>query len=245
MTKLTSTGSATGHVEKLVSAAGALVGMYALFLISGTAISGIGHYIVISSMGASAVLLFAVPHGPMSQPWPLLGGHTVSAVIGVTCSYLNDPAIAAPLAVAVAIAAMHYLRCMHPPGGATALTAVIGGPDVVSLGFYYVINPVLISAVTIMIVAVCVNYFFPWRRYPATLAYRTDTKHEVNIPASAISHDDLASALKEIGSIVDVTEEDLERIFHSAVNHAQQRGEQKGPKTSTYSAPPSSTKVRR
>ncbi|MFX8373896.1 HPP family protein, partial [Acinetobacter baumannii] len=80
------------------------------------------------SMGASAVLLYAVPHGALSQPWAVLAGHAVSAVAGVAAARnISDPALAAAVAVGTAILAMHYLRAIHPPGGATALTAVVGG----------------------------------------------------------------------------------------------------------------------
>lgn len=218
--------STIGHLEKLISAVGALAGMALLFLISELSISGIGHYFVISSMAASAVLLFAVPHGSMSQPWPLLGGHVISAITGVTCAhYLKDPTLAAPIVIAISIIAMHYLHCMHPPGGATALTAVIGGPEIFSLGYSFVIYPVLISAVVIMLVAILINYFFPWRRYPASLAKQVQIKRDETTDLSLISHQDLNYALKEMGSLIDVTEEDLQRIYQLALQHAQQREE--------------------
>src|SRR5690625_7242859 len=82
---------------------------------------------MLASMGATAVLLFAVPHGALSQPWAVVGGHVVSAIVGVTCQLLIPNLFwAAALSVGVAVAAMYYLRCIHPPGGATALAAEIG-----------------------------------------------------------------------------------------------------------------------
>ena len=122
-------------------------------------------------MGASAVLLFAVPHGALSQPWNVFGGHVLSAIIGVSCAMLfSNEIIAASAAVGIAIGVMHYLRCIHPPGGATALAAVIGGEATHALGYQFVITPVLINALVMLAVAVAFNFAFPWRRYPAWLA---------------------------------------------------------------------------
>ncbi|EIJ33397.1 HPP family protein [Thiothrix nivea] len=156
------------HLEKWISALGGLVSLIGILLISHAGLGVEGASTLVASMGASAVLLFAVPHGPLSQPWPVLGGHGISALIGITCANLiHDPILAAGLAVALAIGAMHYLNCIHPPGGATALSAVIGGEAVHQLGYQYLLTPVMLNAVTILLIAVLFNYPFHWRRYPA------------------------------------------------------------------------------
>src|SRR5450830_1606221 len=81
---------------------------------------------LIAPMGASAVLLFAVPASPLAQPWSIIGGNLVSALVGVSYAKLvAEPALAAALAIALAIACMFALRCIHPPSGAVALTAVL------------------------------------------------------------------------------------------------------------------------
>ena len=158
------------HIEKWLSAAGGLAGLTAVMLISQIHLGAAGSVGVVASMGASAVLLYAVPHGPLSQPWSVFGGHLVSAFIGVACSKLiSQPAFAAPLAVGLAIGGMHYLRCIHPPGGATALSAVVGGESVHQLGFQYVLTPVMLNVSIILLVALLFNYPFPWRRYPLAL----------------------------------------------------------------------------
>lgn len=160
----------SGHIERIVSTTGGFIGIIAVILVSHDFLGVNGSSMIIASMGASSVLLFAVPHGPLSQPWAVLGGHTLSALIGVTCSILiADNFIAAALAVGLSIGVMHYLRCIHPPGGATALTAVMGGSAVQSLGYQFIITPVLINAIIIIIVAVGVNLPFPARRYPSAL----------------------------------------------------------------------------
>jgi CBS-domain-containing membrane protein len=178
---------------------------------------------MIASIGASAVLLFTVPHGALSQPWPLIAGHLTSALIGVTCFKLfADTFLAESLSVALAIAAMHYLRCIHPPGGATALTAVLGGDSIHSLGYYYAITPILINIIVILIVAIFVNNLFPWRRYPLSLANHfskkpSETSSETELVP--LSHNDLEYALKEINSFIDVTEDDLAKIYRLATQH--------------------------
>ncbi|MCB1877382.1 MAG: HPP family protein [Chromatiales bacterium] len=161
----------SGHLEKWVSALGGLVGVGAVLLISQMELGLSAAAGLVGSMGASAVLLFAVPHGPLSQPWAVFGGHVISAVVGVSCAQaIQDPTVAAAAAVALAIGAMHYFRCIHPPGGATALSAVVGGDAVHQLGFQFVLTPVLLNAVTILLVALVFNAPFAWRRYPAALA---------------------------------------------------------------------------
>lgn len=207
---------ATGHREKLIAATGALVAIAATMTVSLHAVGMQGAALLVASMGASAVLLFAVPHGALSQPWALVGGHLVSALIGVSCAMLvSDPFIAGPLAVALAIFAMHHLRCIHPPGGATALAAVVGGAEVHALGYQFVLTPVLLNVAIMLLVAVVVNYPFPWRRYPAGLK-------PASRPAAPakLNHADFSYALREIGSYLDVTEDDLANIYRLARKHA-------------------------
>lgn len=220
--------NATGHTEKMISAIGGFVGISLTMWVSGHYLGMQGAALLAASMAASAVLLFAVPHGALSQPWPLLGSHVVSALIGVACAQnISNTLIAAPLAVALSIAAMHYLRCMHPPGGATAITAVIGGSELHALGFQYVLTPVLLNAAILLIVAIAVNYAFPWRRYPASLR-KLPVASPVQSPDiyNQLSLGDYAYALTEIGSFIDISEEDLSRIYRLAVKHAWQLSDQ-------------------
>src|SRR5512143_1003016 len=135
--------------EHWVSAAGGILGLLAVLWVSHVWLGGHGGVLTVASMGASAVLLFAAPHGAMSQPWSVLGGHVVSALAGVASQHWlgNEPMLAASIAVALSIAAMYSLRCLHPPGGATALTAVVGGETVHALGYGYFFDPVLLNIV--------------------------------------------------------------------------------------------------
>lgn len=214
------------HSERLVSAVGGFIGIF-LILLASWAVLGDHEaaLLIVASMGASAVLLFGVPHGTLSQPWALIGGHTVSAVIGVAVARLIPaPFVAAALAVGLAIGAMHYLRCIHPPGGATAITAVIGGPAVHALGFQFLLTPVLLNVAIILATAVGVNAFFAWRRYPVALVRRkkpeaeTEKKH---LASGSLSHSDLEYALRQMNSTIDIAEVDLARIYQLAAEHAK------------------------
>lgn len=204
--------------EHWISAAGGLVGLLAVLWSSHFWIDGHGGVLAIASMGASAVLLFAAPHGAMSQPWPVLGGHLVSALIGVSCArwFGAEPMLAASLAVALSIAAMYSLRCLHPPGGATALFAVLGGESVHALGYGYLFSPVLLNIVVLVTVAVLFNYPFAWRRYPQSWHQRTQPV-AMTAEKSMIPHSSLVYALSQIDTFVDISEDDLQRIYALAL----------------------------
>ena len=215
----------TSHREKIISGLGGFVGILLILIITRQFVEIGDAGLIVASMGASAVLMFAVPHGPLSQPWALSCGHLVSAVIGVSC-YLLIPNlfVAAASAVGLAITAMYYLRCIHPPGGATALTAVVAGSSVHALGYMYLLTPVLINVVIIFAVAIIFNFIFPWRRYPAVLMEYSAKRPESNVKVqeSELSHSDLEYALQQMKLYVDVSQEDLEKIYHLARHRADE-----------------------
>lgn len=123
--------------------------------------------LILGSFGASAVLIYGVILSPLAQPRNLIGGHVISAVIGVAVfQILGDNFIAAGVAVALAIVGMMLTDTVHPPGGATALIAVIGGDTVHELGFLYVLMPAGLGALLLLLVALLVNNIPKTRRYP-------------------------------------------------------------------------------
>jgi len=205
--------------EQWISATGGLLGILAILLAGQFLPGNHGHALIIASLGASAVLLFAAPHGALSQPWPVLGGHMISALIGVSCARWlgGELMLAAALAVALSIAAMYSLRCLHPPGGATALYAVIGGETVHTIGYGYLLNPVLTNVIIILAVAVAYNYPFAWRRYPQSWCHR---KQDPAAEKCMIPHSRLVYALSQIDTFVDISEEDLQRIYALALADA-------------------------
>jgi CBS domain-containing membrane protein len=212
----------TSHAEKLLSALGAFLGIIGVLAISHAVLGGQGTALIVTSMGASAVLLFAAPHSALSQPWPLLGGHMVSSAIGITCALLiSDTLTAAAVAVALSIGAMYYLRCLHPPGGAAALAVVLGGDAVHTLGYAYLVTPLLLNLLVLLSVAMLFNSPFPHRRYPLWLTLQEPTQGATEKEEkSMIAHSDLVFALSQIDSFIDVTEDDLLRIYNLATNHA-------------------------
>ncbi len=124
---------------------------------------------LIGSFGASCVLVYGVIESPLAQPRNLVGGHLVSAIIGVTVQKLLPDVIwiAAPLAVSLSIVLMQVTKTLHPPGGATALIAVTGGSAVTGLGFWYVLNPVLSGVTVLLAIALIFNNRPKGRNYPS------------------------------------------------------------------------------
>lgn len=215
--------SQVSHAERLLSALGGFVGIAGILLVcQWTELQGPGHWMIVASMGASAVLLFAVPHGALSQPWPVVGGHLLSALAGVACQQLlaGWPLLAAAVAVGLSIGLMHYLRCLHPPGGATALTAVIGGDAVHALGYGYALVPIGLNLAVILALALLFNAPLRWRRYPVAWARSRNPAPDHYL---TLQHEDLVAALRQIDSFIDVDEDDLRLIFSLAETHARER----------------------
>lgn len=125
-------------------------------------------HLMLGSFGASAVLLYGAPRSPLAQPRNVVGGHLLSALVGVACWKLFHamPGLAQALAVATAIAVMHLSRTLHPPGGATALIATLGSAEIERLGFWYVLMPATLGPLILLGVALLVNNLPRSRRYP-------------------------------------------------------------------------------
>jgi CBS-domain-containing membrane protein len=152
----------------LWSWAGSFLGIAAVALIHYKILAQSDLVMVIGSFGASAVLIYGAIRSPLAQPRNLMGGHMISAVIGVAAFKLlgGSMPLAAAVAVATAIFAMHATKTLHPPGGATALIAVIGSDQIHALGFYYALIPAGLGAVVMLAVALLFNNIAPHRRYP-------------------------------------------------------------------------------
>ncbi len=147
---------------------GAFLGIAAVSYINFNIIEDTDLVMVIGSFGASAVLIYGAVKSPLAQPRNLIGGHIISAIIGVTCYkvFHSEMWLASSMAVATAIAVMHATKTLHPPGGATALIAVIGSNKIHSLGYLYAIIPAGLGAVIMLAVALLVNNIPKSRRYP-------------------------------------------------------------------------------
>lgn len=217
--------NSTNHLEKFIAAAGALLSLLAVTVVSAIYTDGAATGLMVASMGASVVLLFVVPHGALSQPWPVICSHLLSAVIGVSCKLLfPEQAWTPALAVCLAILSMQYLRCVHPPGGATALTAVIGGADVEALGYWFAVSPVLINVAVIMTIALVFNNLFPGRYYPAHLLRLKPAKTPVAMTRQAqLTQEDFEAAMQQMNTFIDVTTDDLIELVDLATKHAEEQ----------------------
>ncbi|MBF0317130.1 MAG: HPP family protein [Nitrospirae bacterium] len=147
---------------------GGFLGISAVALLHYKVFKGMDMMMLIGSFGASAVLIYGAIKSPLAQPRNLLGGHVLSALVGVAAYKIFGGYLwlAAPMAVATAIALMQATRTLHPPGGATALIAVIGGSDIHALGVLYALIPAGAGALIMLIVALIVNNIPKTRRYP-------------------------------------------------------------------------------
>jgi len=160
--------------ELIVAAAGSVIAITVVFFVSDYLPHG-DHLLIVASTGASAVLIFAVPHGRLSQPWPVIAGHCVCATIGVAfAQWIGTGPETAALTVGACIVAMSLCRCVHPPAGATALTAVLGGSEILELGYLFVLSPVLINMLTLVGIAILLNLPFRSRQYPVDRPWRSN-----------------------------------------------------------------------
>ena len=157
-----------GVAEIAWSWIGSFVGIAAVALINYRMLKDSDLVMIIGSFGASAVLIYGAVASPLAQPRNFVGGHVISALIGVLAyQLLKDHLwLASAVSVSAAIAAMHVTKTLHPPGGATALIAVIGSNKIHALGYIYVIMPVLAGAIIMLVVALLVNNMARNRRYP-------------------------------------------------------------------------------
>jgi CBS domain-containing membrane protein len=160
------------------------------------------------------VLVFSVPASPLAQPWSVLGGNIVSAVVGMIAAALVPvPALAAGVAVGGATIAMSLLRCLHPPGGAMALTVVLGTPLLGAMGPWFPLLPVGLNSLALVLAA------WGWHRisghsYPHRIA-------PALVPQ--FHREDMDKALAEMGEAFDVAPEDLDALLQRAEAHARAR----------------------
>ena len=211
---------AMGFKERFRASLGVFLGIGATAIISTLAVGGVETApLLIAPMGASAVLLFALPASPLAQPWSVIGGHLVAALVGVTTFHLvSTPLLAAPLAVAAALGLMTVLRCVHPPSGAIALIAVLGGPKITEMGYGFVLVPVLLNSVLLTATALIFNNL-TGKSFPHVAHLSAQTVS----PALSLTPEDIDLALSEYGEALDISREDLDGLYQSLVARAQKR----------------------
>lgn len=194
--------------------------------ISSLFLDGLAVPLMAVSMGASAVLLFALSGSPLAQPWSFVGSHLVSATVGITCAHwLPGGWPTAGLAVGLAMAAMLSLRCVHPPGGATALFVVIGGEQVHALGYGFLAQPLAINIAAMFLLALLINNLLPGHHYPAVRAPTNPHLSRDPNPLGrlGLTHEDIETSLRSHGVMVDVSTSELETLLRGAQMHAAER----------------------
>lgn len=207
--------------DRSIACLGAFIAIGLAGLVSGWAVGNDGHLpLLVAPLGASTVLLFAVPASPLAQPWAIIGGNTISALVGIAVAHLvPDKAIAAAIAVACAIAVMSLLRCLHPPGGAASLLGVLGGPTAASFSFGFALVPVGLNSVLLVLVGVLFHRFsrhsYPHRPTPV-MAKTHGTKDLPPQLRTSLTDSDIDAALAEGGEAQDISRDDLYRIVRRA-----------------------------
>lgn len=211
---------AMGSKERFRASLGVFLGLGTTAVVSTLLAGGLETApLLIAPMGASAVLLFALPASPLAQPWSVIGGHLVAALVGVTTLHLiSAPLLAAPLAVAIALGLMTILRCVHPPSGAIALIAVLGGPDITEMGYEFALVPVLLNSVLLTATALVFNNA-TGKSYP-------HIAHPQPQPVSTalnLTKTDIDVVLSEYGEALDISRDDLEGLYQRLVARAESR----------------------
>jgi CBS domain-containing membrane protein len=214
--------------DRLIACLGAVLSIGLTGALSGLAFGQNPHLpLLVAPVGASAVLLFAVPASPLAQPWPIIGGNVISAVVGILVGWLvRDPMIASGLAVAVAIAAMSLARCLHPPGGAAALTAVLAWPSIAAAGFMFPLVPVGVNSLVLVVLGWAFHRFSR-HSYPHVAPAPPRNAHGTRDAAPAertgFTAQDLDAALGDLGETFDIDPGDLDQLLRQVELRAAAR----------------------
>lgn len=215
----------TGHHtnEQALATIGGALSIALVVAISQRLLPDGGSIFIIPSMAATALLIFAVPHSVFAQPWAVLAGNFLAAIIGVACyRYLPGPILAAAVAVGLSIGIMHLARCIHPPAAATAMGAVIGSSGIHDLGFAYALQPVGLNCLIILVIGYLFNLPFAWRRYPASL---TKYRNTIALSAPEVPDEtDIEAAIDHLNLVIDTTPEEIHEILRHAAALKQGRG---------------------
>jgi CBS domain-containing membrane protein len=213
--------------DRLLACLGALVAIALTGFLCGY-LFGEGSHLpfIVAPMGASAVLLFAVPASPLAQPWSIIGGNTISAIMGVlAASLISDPIIATGVGVSLAIAAMSFTRCLHPPGGAAALTAVLGGPVVASWGMLFPFVPVALNSCILVGVGLLFHKLSR-HNYPHVATPLVNSHLTSDLPAPerlGFRDEDIDAALTTLNEAFDIDRADLGRLLRQVEYEAVAR----------------------
>ena len=206
-------------LDRLVACVGATICLaLTMFVCAQLELTAADLPLIVAPMGASAVLIFAVPASPLAQPWPVVGGNTISALVGIAVfQHVADPMLAAGLSVGLAIFAMSLCRCLHPPGGAAALTAVIGSQGIHAAGYAFAFAPVALNSIALVSLAMFFHrmsgHSYPHQPVPLPMPPE----------AVGLHLEDIDRALAELPDSFDISREDLDILLSRAEAHALAR----------------------
>lgn len=201
--------------DRALACVGIVVGVGLSGLI-GALVHGQGEALpwIVAPMGASAVLLFVVPASPMSQPWPIVGGNALSAFVGFAVgAWLGHGVLACGLAVGLAVALMSVTRSLHPPGGAAALTGVLGGSLVDAAGWWFPLAPVALNAVVLVAVGWLFHRFLSGHPYPHPQVPAPLTRDPLPSERVGVRDEDLDAVLAGVGETFDIERDDLRLLL--------------------------------
>ena len=208
--------------DRLLCGIGALLGLAISSLISWYVLGDFNAW-YIAPMGASSVLLFAVPASPLAQPWNMVVGNTIAGIIGVTCAiFISNSTEAFSVAVALAIILLMTTDSFHPPSGAVAITAVLGGDTVHELGYQFIFYPVLLNSILLLVIAIIFNRLLG-KQYPQVAQINTRTKDPTPTQKVTIQPQDIQDVLEEQTELLDISEYDLQKIILEAQAKANAR----------------------
>ena len=178
-------------------------------------------------MGATAIILFGMSTSPVAQPWPVFGGYVVACGAGLLASStISSPLLAAGIAVALTLWLMTTLNCLHPPGGALALLFVLDKKSYMS-STSHSLALVAANVALLLLCAAIINNLIPGRRYPHRPAAAEPNVHGTHdqppLKRTDLDHEDLSSAIGAMGSFVDISEDDLARLYALAIDRAFNR----------------------
>ncbi len=215
------------HGGILLSAVSVLIAITLIAVISQQFLSGLALPFIVASMGATAVLLFAVPSSPMNRPWAVVVGHLVSAIVGVTCAQQIDAIqFAAPVAAAGAILAMQYLRCLHPPGGATAMLIVLGGDQAHAASYQFILTPIALNILILLGATLVIRWIsrqmLQQKRGDTNLQW-IDELEQSRPLTPHLTQADIETARAQLDTYIDVKDEALLQLLRLATHNTHQR----------------------
>ena len=211
--------------ERIKSATGTALAVAAVFCVSYLLFED--QYVMLAAVGASAVIMFAIPHSPMAQPWSVIGGYFIAVSVGLLAlQILMPPILGIAVAIVLVVLITMTFKCLHPPAGAIVVFVFNQSPVDLSAAVM-VMSSVMLAAVLLVVLAMLLNNVVLGRKYPQCLTEPVKNLHRTSdeLPTirTGVTHEDLDYALKKHGTYVDIQENELINLYEAAIDHAFSR----------------------